>query len=263
MSSLHPTAANGFDKQADAYAQTRPSYPKESLDQLQSLVPDVDACIVDLAAGTGIFTKLLVDRGYKNVTAVEPVEAMREKLKSFLPNVPTLNGTSWEIPLPSESQDAVVVAQAFHWFSDLNSLKEIRRVLKPNGYFIMIWNLESPRSLWVRGLRNIYERYEKSAPQYRTGAWRAVFEKEEASDLFQLPLNHARFENDFLVRKENIFTRVNTKSYIAILSDEQRGVLTKEMESILDDPANGCSLDDQGLTMYPHDTDTYWTQRRN
>ncbi|KAI7857292.1 S-adenosyl-L-methionine-dependent methyltransferase, partial [Circinella umbellata] len=252
---LHPTAASGFDKQADAYA---------ALDQIQTLVPDLNASICDLAAGTGILTQLLVeDCGYKNVTAVEPVNAMREKLSSILPEVTTKKGTSWEIPLPSESQDVVIVAQAWHWFADLQSLREIYRILKPNGHFILIWNLESPRSRWVQGLRNIYERYESSAPQYRLGLWKQVFEDKEAAKLFKLPLNHIQFEYDFLVAKENIFRRVMTKSYISILTDEERANVTKEMEAILADPTSEFSVDEHNQALYPHDTDLFWTQKRN
>ncbi|KAI9266716.1 S-adenosyl-L-methionine-dependent methyltransferase [Phascolomyces articulosus] len=244
-------------------AQTRPRYPKAALDKIQKLIPNLNASILDLAAGTGILTQLLVDRGYTNVTAVEPVDGMLEKLISLLPEVAAKKGTSWEIPLPSQSQDVVFVAQAWHWFADLNSLKEIHRVLKPNGYFVLLWNMESPRSLWVQGLRNIYERYENSAPQYRLGWWKAVFEEKEAGELFNLPLNHNQFEYDFLVSKENIFRRVMTKSYIAVLSDEERVAVTKEMEAILANPANEFSVNEENQALYPHDTDMFWTQKRN
>lgn len=108
--------------------------------------------MLDLAAGTGIMTKLLVEAGY-SVTAVEPVENMRAKLKSILPETPALDGTSWNIPVDSESQDAVIIAQAFHWFDDIQSLKEIHRVLKPGGKLVLIWNMESKRSAWVGKLR--------------------------------------------------------------------------------------------------------------
>lgn len=98
-------------------------------------------------------TKALVGRGF-NVTAVEPVEGMRAKLVQVVPDVPCIEGTSWNIPVENESQDAIVVAQAFHWFDDVKTLQEMHRVLKPGGYGILAWNLESgDRSEWVAKLR--------------------------------------------------------------------------------------------------------------
>jgi ubiquinone/menaquinone biosynthesis C-methylase UbiE len=98
-------------------------------------------------------TKLLVEADLQ-VTAVEPVENMRAKLTEILPKVPCLKGDSWNMPLKDGSQDAIVVAQAFHWFDDVKTLKEMHRVLKPEGFGILAWNLESSeRSNWVGPLR--------------------------------------------------------------------------------------------------------------
>lgn len=106
-----------------------------------------------MAAGTGLMTKCLVESGLK-VTAVEPVENMRLKLNETLPQVRCLEGTSWDIPLKSDSLDAVIVAQAFHWFDNIETLREFHRVLKRDGYGILAWNLESAeRSDWVAKLR--------------------------------------------------------------------------------------------------------------
>lgn len=99
-------------------------------------------------------TKCLVESGL-NVTAVEPAENMRRKLKEILPQVDCLDGTSWNIPVKDNSVDAVVIAQAFHWFDDIKTLQELHRVLKPNtGYGILAWNLENrERGDWVGQLR--------------------------------------------------------------------------------------------------------------
>lgn len=97
-------------------------------------------------------TKSLVESGL-NVTAVEPVENMRRKLVQVLPQVTCLEGTSWNIPVKDNSLDAVVIAQAFHWFDDIKTLQELHRVLKPSGYGILAWNLESKRSDWVAKFR--------------------------------------------------------------------------------------------------------------
>lgn len=133
-------------------AQTRPSYPKALLNRIQEILSE-KAPVIDLAAGTGLMTKALVTKGF-NVTAVEPVEGMRTKLMEVVPGVPCIEGTSWNIPVDGASQNAIVVAQAFHWFDDIKTLEEMHRVLKPGGYGILAWNLESgDRSEWVAKLR--------------------------------------------------------------------------------------------------------------
>lgn len=140
-------------------AKARPSYPITALQSLRSelnLVP-AETKVLDLAAGTGKFTELLVKEGYQ-VTAVEPVAEMRAKITENLPSVKAMEGTSWNIPVESESQDVVVIAQAFHWFDDVETLRECRRVLKPTGRLAFIWNMESQeRSKWVAKLREWVE----------------------------------------------------------------------------------------------------------
>lgn len=157
MQTPHATASEGFQSQADSYAKARPKYPQEAIEFIRSLVPSsfqAPYALLDLGAGTGIMTQLLFDQGIYNITAVEPVDNMRAKIESNLPKVTTLKGTAWSIPVPSESQDIVMLAQCFHWFDDIKSLKEIYRVLKPGGLVILIWNMESKeRSTWVAKLR--------------------------------------------------------------------------------------------------------------
>jgi ubiquinone/menaquinone biosynthesis C-methylase UbiE len=117
------------------------------------LESDYSKKVLDLGAGTGIMTKLLVERGF-DVTAVEPVAAMRESLQLSLPTVKVLYGNSWSIPVESGSQNVVMLAQCFHWFDNIESLREIHRVLAPGGYIFLIWNMESKeRSEWVKQLR--------------------------------------------------------------------------------------------------------------
>jgi ubiquinone/menaquinone biosynthesis C-methylase UbiE len=137
-------------------AKARPSYPTAAIEFLSALLPpssqQTPYKVLDLGAGTGIMTKLLVP--YFTVTAVEPVDNMRQKLESFVPEAVALNGAAWSIPLPDASQDMVMLAQCFHWFDDIRSLQEIHRVLKPGGIIVLIWNMESKeRSEWVARLR--------------------------------------------------------------------------------------------------------------
>jgi len=136
--------------------------------------------VLDLAAGTGIFTRIIGShpqiKGLKLV-AVEPSTNMRKKFSS-LSKIPIKEGTADKIPFENGTFDVVTVAQAFHWFANRNALQEINRVLKSSGHLVLIWNLENRNYKWVARLRDTYEQYEKDSPQYRHGTWIKVFEED-------------------------------------------------------------------------------------
>ncbi|KAI8093562.1 S-adenosyl-L-methionine-dependent methyltransferase [Halteromyces radiatus] len=259
----HQTASNGFQSGSAYYELSRPKYPLESIDFIKTIIP-VNGKVVDLGAGTGIMTKFLVEVCQYQVTAVEPVEGMREKLLAAVPGVKAVNGTSWNTTLPSNSQDAVIVAQAFHWFDDLKSLQEIHRILKPEGHLLLIWNMESKKNCrWVEELRNLYEFYDAAAPQYRKNQWQNVWATKEASDLFNVPLQHKQFDYPMPFIRQRIFPRILSKSYIAILPKSEQDELEKKVNAVLNNPEYGFDADPvTGEFIYPHDTDLYWTQKK-
>ncbi|KAI9475911.1 MAG: S-adenosyl-L-methionine-dependent methyltransferase [Benjaminiella poitrasii] len=262
LKNVHAIASKGFNLQSNLYAQTRPSYPKEVLDRIQEIVVPNDkqkAKLVDLAAGTGIMTKLLVESGFKNIIAVEPLENMRRELHKAVPAIPCLDGTAWAIPVDDNSQDAMICAQAFHWFDDIQALREFHRILRPGGYGILVWNLESSeRSEWVAKARSIYELYDESAPQFRKMNWRKVFDTEEAKSLFEFPYHYELFKNDYWVPKQNVAKRALTKSYISCLDKDQQD----KVEAKINDIVNTVPTDDQGRVLYPHDTHLFYFQKK-
>ena len=140
-----------FGAEAAAYERGRPSYPPEAIDWL---LPENAADVLDLGAGTGKLTTRLVERGL-NVVAVDPIPEMLELLSHSLPDTPALLGTAEEIPLPDDSVDAVLVAQAWHWFDRELAAKEIARVLRPGGGLGLVWNTRDERLGWVKDLGRI------------------------------------------------------------------------------------------------------------
>jgi len=130
--------ALSFGSAADAYERGRPEWPRELLDRLP--VPP-EAEVLDLAAGTGKLTRLLVDR-YRRVTAVEPDPDMRRLLG--LVTDCYLEGTAEAIPLADASVDAVFVGEAFHWFDAPRAVAEIARVLRPRGVLALLWHRYPP-----------------------------------------------------------------------------------------------------------------------
>jgi len=254
-------AAKGFELQVDAYEIARPSYPPAVIQALESaleLVPH-QSQVLDLAAGTGKMTRLLASR--YPVVAVEPAKAMRDKFQQILPQVPIYNGTAWDIPVESESQDAVVAAQAFHWFANVKALEEIRRVLKPGGWFCMIWNLEDrDAAQWVADLRGVYEVHENKTPQYRHMEWRLVWQEPRAKELFG-DLQEQSFYHDQLLADEEVWQRTLSKSYISCLDNDAKAALKQKIFTILAN-AKDLARNETGAIKCPYKTNMFWAQRK-
>jgi SAM-dependent methyltransferase len=164
-----------FTEQAVAY-RSRPGYPAELVDQLvvEAGVQPGDP-VVDLGAGTGLFTRELVARGF-TVTAVEPNETMRSQ--STVRPVHWVDGTFEETQLAEGSQQWAVAAQAFHWADPKRALPEIRRILQPGRLFTAIWNVKAmdaePNLQWT--IDAIRRRVPDFHEYYDGMDWRSVFE---------------------------------------------------------------------------------------
>jgi len=137
--------AASFGRAASSYARFRPSYPAAAVEWL---VDDGARTVLDLGAGTGKLTSLLVREG-REVIAVEPSDGMRAELQRAAPTARALAGTADAIPLPDSSVDAVVVAQAWHWFDPTSASHEIARVLRPGGSLGVMWNVRDDSVPWM------------------------------------------------------------------------------------------------------------------
>lgn len=145
--------SRSFGAAAAAYERGRPSYPAAALDWL---LPPGARRVLDLGAGTGKLTRSLVARGL-DVVAVEPTEGMREQFRRVLPEVPVLDGTAEELPLPDgdargggeDGFDAVLLAQAWHWVDPATAAPEIARVLRPGGRLGLLWNVRDVSVDWI------------------------------------------------------------------------------------------------------------------
>jgi len=144
-----------FGTRADHYHRHRPSYPREAIAWALGDDP-LEVC--DLGAGTGLMTDVLLDAGHR-VTAVEPAPGMVEQLRVRESDRLTVElGGAEEVPLPDRSVDAVVAAQAFHWFDLPRALPEMARVLRPRGRLVIVWNVRDDDVAWVRDMSRIVGR---------------------------------------------------------------------------------------------------------
>jgi SAM-dependent methyltransferase len=251
MSDLHPMAAEGFSRGADSYGHGRPEFPPAALDWLRDdLGLHAGSAAVDLGAGTGKFTRLLMKTGAR-VVAIEPVAAMRNRLAANLPEVTALRGQAQHMPLPDASADAVICAQAFHWFASAASLAEIRRVLKPEGVLGLIWNVRDETVDWVAALTRIMAPYEGDAPRYDHGEWRQVFPAVGFDALRErsFALEHVGPPEQVIVE------RVASVSFIAALDASTRAQVLGEVRALIESTP---SLAGRSPVAMPYVTRAYW-----
>jgi SAM-dependent methyltransferase len=140
--------ATSFGWVADSYDRVRPGPPAAALDWL---VPAGCQVAVDLAAGTGLFTRALLGR-VPRVIAVEPDPRMREVLARRSPGLDVRDGRGEAMPLPDASADAVFVSTAWHWLDSPLAVPEIARVLRPGGRLGVIWTSRNRDEDWVAEL---------------------------------------------------------------------------------------------------------------
>jgi ubiquinone/menaquinone biosynthesis C-methylase UbiE len=240
-----------FDSTASAYERGRPGYPREAVDALAAALRiGPRTTVVDLGAGTGKLTRLLVRSGAR-VVAVEPLAGMRAELARVVPEAQTVDGTAHAMPLPDGSAAAVVAAQAFHWFADEDALGEIHRVLRPRGGLGLVWNVRDVSVPWVARLTAILDRYATDdTPRHRRDDWRRVFETTERFT----SLEERHFPHSQVVDARSIRDRVGSISIVAALPDPER-------EAVLDEVAALVAAQPPPVTI-PYDTRVYWCRAR-
>ncbi|AGT10480.1 class I SAM-dependent methyltransferase [Paracoccus aminophilus] len=229
MSEIHLSAAKGYAGAAGNYVAGRPDYPVEVGDWLRdSLKLGPGRQVLDLGAGTGKFLPRLVATG-ATITAVEPVAAMRAEIEARFPTVTALAGTAEAIPLPDASLDAVVCAQAFHWFAHPAAVAEILRVLRPGGRLGLIWNGRDESVGWVATLSQITDAREGNTPRYKSGKWREVVPTPE------LPLIDTREARNFHrgTAEQVILERTRSTSFIAALPASERDEVLDEVRALI------------------------------
>lgn len=254
MSSVHKAAQRGYSTEASTYAKGRPDYPSEICTWLKdALGISPESTVIDLGAGTGKFTRLLESMDI-DVIAVEPVEAMRKEFAKLLPGISILEGAAESIPLRDRSADALICAQAFHWFANETTLREMHRVLKPGGRLGLIWNVRDESVDWVAAITKIITPYEGDAPRFHTGNWRLPFK----GDYFSEP-ELSCFKQIHAGSAESvILDRFLSVSFIAALSTAEKKVVTEKLQTLIHTHPALC---EGTIIEFPYQTHAYLCRR--
>ena len=214
-----------FAEVAGAYERGRPGYPDEAV---RWLVGDEPSDVVDVGAGTGKLTRLLVSLGHR-VTAVEPLDEMRAELESVLPGVRALAGSAEAIPLPDASADVVVSAQAFHWFDHDDALPDIARVLRPGGRLALVWNCRDDRDPWMARLSAIIG-------NETVHDWEVIPVIEEGGYFGNV--ENAQFSLEQVLDRDVLLDLVLSRSYLAKLPAPEREPVLESVGALYDETAS-------------------------
>lgn len=228
--SLHPAAEQGFASAAELYQRVRPDYPQQIVDWLRDdLNINTQSSAIDMGAGTGKFLDYL-KQATANIIAVEPIAEMLEQLKIVHPEVQTQQASSDQILLNSNTVDAILCAQSFHWFANTQTLSEMHRLLKPSGHLGLVWNQRDESIDWVKALADLIQQFEADTPRFHRGEWQNVFEQQHQFKF----ISKKCFVQHQVGSVENVVSqRLLSTSFIAVMPQAQQLQLKQQFEDIV------------------------------
>jgi SAM-dependent methyltransferase len=250
---VHPKAAVGFARGARAYEHGRATFPAGAVAAiLAETAAAPGRTLLELGAGTGKLTRSLTGSGAR-VIALEPVDEMRAVLAEAAPGAEPLAGVAEAIPLPDASVDAVIAAQAYHWFDPEAATAEVARVLRPGGAVALVWNRRDERVGWMRGFSAILDPEAGDAPRYKHGSWRRDFD----GNARFAPLELRTWPHRGAAGRDVVLARVASMSFVAAMDDAPRAELLARIEHLLDTDPDTAGRDDIAM---PYVTDLFTTR---
>jgi ubiquinone/menaquinone biosynthesis C-methylase UbiE len=248
LNELNPTGR--FSDRVDNYVRYRPSYPAELIPFLETeLGLKKGQQVADIGSGTGIFTELLLLKGY-HVTGVEPNEGMRQAAERRLGGYDRFysqNGRAENTGLEDQSVHLITVAQAFHWMEVEATRKEFLRILKPGGSIALIWNLRLVNTAFLSD----YEAFTRTFGQQYESANR--INETEIAEFFQPRSMQVKiFSNVKLLDFEGLKGLVLSASYMPLEGDPRYEEMIGKLEELY------ATHKENGLVKMEYETKVYY-----
>ncbi|MCI0421810.1 MAG: class I SAM-dependent methyltransferase [Acidobacteria bacterium] len=238
-----------FSSKAGDYARSRPAYPERVVSLLirECWLTQISV-IADIGSGTGLLTELFLKNGNR-VYGVEPNREMREAGERHLrqySRFKSIAARAESTTLEDQSIDFVTAGQAFHWFDPQMARIEFTRILKPQGWVVLVWNRRRAAST------PFHAAYEKLLMTFGTDVKKIRPDHSQTLKFFGGNVCHATFENRQLFDFEGLKGRLLSSSKSPAPGSDCFDLMLEELQSIFDD------YQEQGRVCLDYDTTTYY-----
>ncbi len=244
-----------FSDRVENYIKYRPGYPAGILEILHTECGLSDhAKVADIGSGTGILTRLFLEYGC-TVSGVEPNQEMRqagERLLAGYRRFTSVEATAEATTLPAHTFDFITAGQAFHWFDVPKSRIEFLRILRPQGWVVMVWNERQVDST------PFLIAYEKILHDYAVD-YSAVDHRHFGPERIQAFYNSPTFQTKKLSNRqefdwEGLRGRVLSSSYVPLPGQPNYAVMQAKLEDIFE------RFQENGKVAFEYETQLYFGQ---
>jgi SAM-dependent methyltransferase len=247
-------ATQRFSSRVEDYARYRPGYPSGVIQLLKKECGlAVESVVADVASGTGIFTRMLIENNCR-VFGIEPNAEMRVAAEEFLAEYAgftSVTGTAESTTLPDHSVDIITAAQAAHWFDPGKARQEFVRILKPGGWIALIWNgRRIDASRFSREYENMLLRYGTDYQEVRRLDANRTIKAFFAPSKFRERVFDNRQDFDYA----GLEGRLLSSSYTPRADDSRHEPMLQELRRIFD------SNQVNGRIIFEYDTRVYYGQ---
>lgn len=208
--------------------------------------------VADIGSGTGILTEIFLRNG-NLVYGVEPNPQMRaagERLLQTYSHFKSVPATAEATTLPPASIDVVTAGQAFHWFDPDKARTEFKRILKPEGWVVLVWNERRA------GLTPLAQAYEQLLHTYATDYGKVVHHQQVDDTVlrqfFGGDFHVNTFPNSQLLDFEGLKGRLLSSSYAPATGHPQHLPMLAELQRIFD------THQVNGQVVFEYDTKLYY-----
>lgn len=243
-----------FSNRVANYIQYRPGYPREIVDHLAAECGlSKDHIIADIGCGPGQSAVPFLENG-NQVIGVEPNSAMRQAAVECLSEFPgfrAVEGSSTATTLDDESVDIVIAAQAFHWFDPEPTRAEFRRILRPGGWCVLMWN---ERQLDSTPFLIEYEQLLLKYARDYTAVRHENIDGERLAAFFRADYGKARFDNFQDFDFDGLKGRLLSSSYMPAETDEAAPAMLEELRTLF------AKHNENGRIKILYDTNVYFSR---